>query len=438
MPSATPVTSKSALVAQGSASSRTGNALLYSPACIVVAGLAVRLACMIVGRSYQLDVKHWMAFEMANIGQSLALGHGFASPWAGDTGPTAWTAPVYPWLVSLAFRTFGVFSHAAAFALFSFNSLFSALTSWTIYRIARRVFNQKVAVWSGWLWALFPYAIYWSVIWIWETTLTAFLLSLLFLRTLEMEGDNRLRTWAGYGLLWGVVALVNTSALSWLPFAGCWLAYRLYRQRKGFLLPVALSAVVFWAVITPWLVRNYTTFHALVFIRGDLGSELRVGNNPMAQGTWVPGYRPGNNISLSAEYRHMGEVAFNAEQGRLARAWIVENPQRFLGLSCRRFFYFWYGLPEALLGFFQPLYIALSLLGGAGLLLALWRRVHGAFLFATLLVVYPLVYYITFATDRYRHPIEPELLILAVWVLLLEKQKKSATGEDEPQVAAGE
>ena len=44
----------------------------------------------------------------------------------------------------------------------------------------------------GMVWALLPYSIYWSVVWVWETSLSAFLLSLLFLLTLEMEDDDRL------------------------------------------------------------------------------------------------------------------------------------------------------------------------------------------------------------------------------------------------------
>ena len=52
-----------------------------------------------------------------------------------------------------------------------------------------------------------------------------------------------------------------------------------------------------------------------------------------------------------------------------------------------------------------------------GLLLALKRRVHGVFLFASLLAFYPLVYYICFPEPRYRHPIDPELLILGVYLV---------------------
>ena len=166
-----------------------------------------------------------------------------------------------------------------------FNSVFSALTSWTIYRIARRVFNETVAVWSGWVWALLPYSIYWSVYWVWETSLSAFLLSLLFVLTLEMEDDDRLWSWFGYGLLWGIVALTNTSMVAWLPFSGCWLAYQLYRRGKRFVVPVALGAAGLLddtdAVAGAQLRRCSTNRFSSV---ATSVVELRIGNNPAGRG----------------------------------------------------------------------------------------------------------------------------------------------------------
>src|SRR5271169_5536400 len=248
--------------------------IVHSPGWMVLAGFAVRVFYIALAHSYKFrttDANFSFGWEIGRIAYSLANGHGFGSPFGGDTGPSAWTSPVYPWVVALAFRIFGSYSHAAAFALLTFNSLFAALTSWTVYRTARLLFNEKIAVWSGWIWALLPYTIFWSVKWIWETSLSAFLLSLLFLLTVEMEGDERLSSWFGYGLLWGMEALSNPAALSFLPFAGGWLAYQLHRRGKPFLAPAALSAVVFWMTLMPWLVRNYEAMGKPVFVRDNFG-----------------------------------------------------------------------------------------------------------------------------------------------------------------------
>ena len=385
---------------------------------MVLFGLAVRVLYIVIAHSYRLTTAHWSTFEMANLAHSLATGHGFSSPFGGDTGPSAWTPPLYPWVISLAFRAFGVFSPAAAFAILVFNSVFAALTSWTIYRIARRVFNETIAVWSGWVWALLPASIYFSVSRIWETSLSAFLLSLLFMLTLEMEGDNRLRSWFGYGLLWGIAALTNTSVLAWLPFSGCWLVYQLHCRGKRFLWPMVFSAVVFWATLMPWLVRDYSVFDKPIFVRGDLGVELRSGNNPRADGGFILAYHPGNNSFLYTQYKQMGEAAFVTEQADLAKEWIAQHPKLFLMVTFRRFIFFWAGLPkEGLEQIKNLLFLASSLLSIGGLLLAAKKRVHGIFLFATLVGFYPLIYYITFPTPRYRHAIDPELVMLSVFLI---------------------
>ncbi len=398
---------------------------VYSAGWMVLIAFLARVAWIIVAHTYRLRTSedNWgFGWEVGRLGYSLANGHGFSSPFGGDTGPSAWTAPIYPWFVSVAFRLFGNYSRAAAFWLLVLNSAFGALTCWPIYRTARRLFNETVAVWSGWIWALLPYTIFWSVREIWETSMSAFLLSLLFMLTVEMEGDGRLSTWIGYGLLWGVAALANPAALSFLPFAGCWLAYQLHRRGKRWVVPALLSAIIFWMAIMPWLARNYKALGRPVFIRDNFGVELRIGNNSLAEGIYVLAYHPGHNIVQYAKYKQMGEAAFCAEQGRLAREWIAQHPSRFLLLTIRRFIFFWDGMPRVsdvvgLIAVKNLLFLATSVLAIWGLLLAWKRRVHGVFLFAALLIFYPLVYYVCFPELRYRHPIDPELLILGVYLV---------------------
>jgi hypothetical protein len=271
---------------------------------------------------------------------------------------------------------------------------------------------------------LSPYAIYYSVDWVWESSLSAFLLSLLFLLTLEMEGDNRLWSWFGYAMLWGIAGLANTALLAWLPFSGCWLAYRLHRSGKAFVAPVVFGAAVFWMTLMPWLVRNYVVFGQPVFIRDNFANEFRAGNNPLAKGWKAWGYDAIRNPSLVPVYVRTSEVAINNEQAQAAKAWLAQNPQRFLVLCVWRFYYFWAGLPRTWLGLPLPqskqvknlFFLASSLLAFAGLFLVLKKRLHGVFLFASLVLFYPMTYYISNPEPRYLHAIEPELLILVVFL----------------------
>ncbi len=396
-----------------------GLKFLRSPFAMVLVAFLLRLLWILTKREYAITDRYWSGFEMANLARSLVQGHGFASPWGGATGPSAWTAPIYPWLIALTFRIFGVFSHGAALALLTLNSIFSALTCWTLYRIGRRVFGETVAVCTGWLWAIHPASVYFSVLWIWETSLSAFLLSAVFLVTLEMAEDDRLLSWLGYGVLWATAGLTNPAMLAWLPFSGCWLAYRLHSRGKRFLAPVLIGIFTFWITLTPWLIRDYVVLHKPILIRSDFGVELRGGNNSYSDGLWVRSYHPGNNRVLFAQYKSMGEVPFVSLQGRMARQWIMENPGEFLRLTCRRVVYFWTLILEIIPTHTNMLIRGMvSLLSFAGLWLALKQHLQGSFLFLTLLASYPVIYYIAFPTARYRHAIDPELLVLAVFGLV--------------------
>ena len=61
------------------------------------------------------------------------------------------------------------------------------------------------------------------------------------------------------------------------------------------------------------------------------------------------------------------------------------------------------------------------------------RRIHGVFLFASLILVYPLVYYICFPEPRYRHPIDPELVILGVYLVSESKPRIAAANSEQEQ-----
>jgi hypothetical protein len=52
-----------------------------------------------------------------------------------------------------------------------------------------------------------------------------------------------------------------------------------------------------------------------------------------------------------------------------------------------------------------------------GLFLAFRHRNPAVLVFAILLIAFALVYYVTHPTPRYRHPIEPAMVLLATYVM---------------------
>jgi 4-amino-4-deoxy-L-arabinose transferase-like glycosyltransferase len=367
-------------------------------------------------------------WEMGRVARSIAQGQGFGNPYGGNTGPTAWEPPLYPYLMAGVFKIFGVYSFASAWVLLSINSLLAALTCIPVYLIGVKTFGERVAIWSARTWAFLPYVWYWSVHWIWDTTFTPLILSLIFLLALnladaEVEDRARWRDWILFGVLWGIGALANPSMLSFLPFCGLWIWWRRSRNASPSIAGVIFSSVIFFLVLSPWLIRNYEVFGHFVFLRDDFGLQFRLGNWKGADGMLMAYLQPNLNKLEFEKFQRMGELAYAADCKKLAFDWVRENPWRFVVISAKRFFYYWNGVPKptdsrAPWDFRSSLFLASSVLVLWGLIRALRQKRPAAWLFAGLVLTYPTTYYFVFPHARYRHPIEPELCILAVFLLM--------------------
>ncbi len=390
-----------------------------------VTAFALRFAYILIAHTYTfktLDNNFSFGWEMGRIGRAIANGRGFADPFGAQTGPTAWEPPLYPYLIAGVFRWAGVYTYASALILLSLNSICSALTCIPLFLIGKKCFSEKVGVWTAWMWAVLPSVMFWCTRWVWETSLAALLLTVIFWLTLQLEETEAGRVWVGFGLLWGVAALTNTSLLAFLPASGLWAWRRRWKKGKRSLAGVVLASVFFAATIAPWLLRNYETFGEFIFIRSNFGAELRLGNGPGADGMWMQWNHPSQNIVEMRRYTQMGELAYVSARKREAMEFIREDYGRFIWISIKRFIYYWGGLPRsseipALAPFKNSVFLASSVLAFWGLGRAVRTKQHGAWLFFWLILSYSFIYYIVFPHPRYRHPIEPELGILIMYVI---------------------
>ncbi|MBS1850252.1 MAG: glycosyltransferase family 39 protein [Acidobacteria bacterium] len=395
---------------------------------IVLIALLLRLAVITIGHTYRITPRrdHFQyGWEMGRIARSIALGQGFSSPTDLPTGPSAWAPPVYPYILAGVFRIFGIYSHASAWVILAFNSLFSALTSLLLYRIAQKLYGEGAARAVAWTWAVFPYAVYWPVRVVWETSLSAFLLTLALLLTLrfeELRENIPLLRWISFGLLWGVIALTNTALLIFFPICLLWLLYRLPAKTRQ-ISRMALCVFTSVLVMTPWLVRNYQVFGKFVFIRDNLPLELYMANNDLSTGMWTRTEHPGNDPEAMRRFQELGEIGFMQEKKQQLETFLREHPERFVRFTLERALYFWVGTPQlTLVGSYNFLYFRhmTFFLGSAFALAGLWlslrRRIRGVFLLGCLLLVYPLPYYLVNPFPRYKHPIEPVMLLLIVYL----------------------
>jgi 4-amino-4-deoxy-L-arabinose transferase-like glycosyltransferase len=398
-------------------------ALLTSSWFIVTVAFALRLENILAHHLYIIPAKNdhtLFGFELGRLARSIALGRGFSQVFDAGSGPTAWWTPGFPLLLGGVFKIFGVYSSKAALVILSLNSLFSALTCRTMFLIAIETLGRRTAILSAWTWAVLPYAIYWPTHHIWDTSLSALMVTLAILCTLRMDRSRALVHWAAFGLLWGVIALTNAVLLSFLPVALLWIWRTSLRGYGAYSRQLAVFAVAVVLVITPWVLRNKRVMGKFIFPRSNFGFELYMGNHG-------EGYNRGNfwgpivNPVESEKYDKLGEIAYMADKQKLAVSFITQHPGVFVLCSLERTIFFWTTSPDeywVMRGRNFPrmsLFLAITLTAIAGLYLANRNRLRGVLLLGGVLFFYALVYYITHVESRYYHPIAPVILMLAVY-----------------------
>lgn len=405
--------------------------LLASP--WFIAGVALLLRLLYLAYRAQLIPDQVLATtpfenEVGNVAAALAQGKGFCCVFRQPTGPTAWVAPVYPLLVAGIFKILGTFTLAAFYVAVLFNGLFSSLVCFPLFAASKRVGGPSAAVLATWLWAVFPSAIIIPYAWIWDTSLSALLATLLLWLTLPLPDSHRLRDYVACGLLWGLALLTNPSLGALLPFLLGWIYFR-HRSALPALkweLAATVLAVIFFCCL-PWTVRNYSQFHRFIPLRSNFAFEFWSGNNEI----FDEHSRNVNRITRFEQahlYAALGENAFLDDKWQKAATFVRANPGLFVRLCGRRVVATWLGSEspwqdfretDSSLARFLILWNALVFLGmSAGLLRLLLQRSPYFFPVAAFPLIFPLAFYLAHTSLRHRHPCDPgAALLVAVAVV---------------------
>ncbi len=419
-------------------------------------GFAVRVLYITLAHSYRInpmDDHFPFGWEMGRIARALVTGHGFADPFTGHTGPTAWCPPLFPWLLAAVFKLFGVYTPRSAWVILTVNSAFSAAIVFPLYEIAVRCYrDRKIALWSAWLWALYPAAMQYAVRWVWEMSLTTLLFTWVLVLALRLAGvgsprQHATRLWAIFALLWGAIALANTTLVLFLPVCGVWMLLQAVRNGAPLRAEAgraATAAVLFLACIAPWMIRNYIVFHAVVPIRGNFGAEfyssLLEGNNGFIWGPTIP---LADHAPKYLEYKRLGEHLFVQREGELADTYVHTHKQLFAELALKRVYFFWVSTPhpaDAHPGvelFRVLLFCFASLSGLLGLAFSLRRHVPAASFFAWAFALLPITYYFVLAHARFRHPLEPLIVLFSVFLFRSATQPGRTKFSEPPIFATG-
>jgi hypothetical protein len=394
----------------------------------VLAAFCVRMVFLVVSHHYgghgSLQV---IGREAGFIAWSLASGKGFANPFPGYEDATAWLAPVFPALWAVGLKIFDPNrGPGGIYFCQTMNSLFSAFTCWPIYCLGKRLFNSTVGLASAWTWVFLPLAILFPLEWAWDQSLSALMMAILLCATYKIRGTPAASlAWPGYGILWALAALVNPTLCALLTFLLAWIF--LFQIRSGsFSIQTVSKVILFFLLgILPWTARNYFVLDNLVFIKSNFGLELWLGNNPRVSGIMNGDLHPMNNAGQRIQLVFSGEADYMRNRQRAALAFIEANPATAGKLFLRRVLDTWTASYDSLddkwitalhLRTAEIYFCAgFSMMALAGLFLAMRTNFVELMPLALCVVVFPIPYYITHTSLRYRHPIDPVLTLFAVY-----------------------
>jgi 4-amino-4-deoxy-L-arabinose transferase-like glycosyltransferase len=359
--------------------------------------------------------------EMGWVARSLASGHGFSSPFFPTTGPTALMPPLFPYLLAVVFRTFGIYTAKSALVILSLDSLFSALTCIPIYLSLKYAAGERPAQLAGWLWVIYPFSIYFSAAQVWDYALTSLLFATSFCFVQRLHLRERYSAWFGFGALYGVTALSNPSVLSLFPVLLVMALWKVRRVGSRWLLHGIVTVIALTIVVGPWAVRNNRVMHAASPIRDGFWLEFWAGNTGDASESNPAWAHPASNPAEMQKFEAEGETSYLARKHTMAVSFVRHHPIFFAGVSFRRVARFWTGFWS-----FRPSYLHSEPLDVPNvffctgitffMLRGIWRwwkmdRGH-AVPYLILLIVFPLPYYLTHSSMDYRQPIEPEIVML--------------------------
>ena len=341
-------------------------------------------------------------------------------------------APLYPAFLAAIYKIFGPGYIVPRLIQAAIGSLSCAL----LFLIGRRVFGRTVGAVAG-----FIAAGYWMLIYFDGELLIPSLIVLLDLVViwllLRSVRDPGKLVYALAGLVLGLSAIGRPNILLFAPAIVIWLV--LVHRSRALAYVACLTAGCLLAIL-PITIRNYVVGKDTVLISSQAGVNFFIGNNPEADGRTaiVPGtpgdWWGGYYAAIERAERARGQKLKPSEVSRYyfreVVSFISRQPADFLALmtlklrlfwtrweiSNNKDIYFWTEHFTPIVKWLPLGFAVIGPLGIVGLMLCGHRRAE-LFPLWGFVLVYMLSVVMFFCTARYRAPILPPLILLAVYAV---------------------
>ena len=401
---------------------------------IFVTAFLIRSSC-IIAVNIVFD-KHFLNqdYEYGVIARSLVSGKGYSVPLMtrepdGTTKeinlyrPTSYHLPFYP--IMLAVIYYFVKSSLSIWIVMCIQAVAASLTCIIIYFITLKLYNnQRTAIIAAYIVAVYPTLIFYTARIVPETILIFWLsMMLMFMLILRETPDYKISLTTG--ILLGITLLTSNVVVPVLPCIVIWLLISwniTWKKRCQLILVMIIAA---YAVVSPLLIRNYMVFKEFPLMKTTAGTNLWMGNNPHASGTFE--IASGKKIySFAPESFNNGQRLSETKQDKIlydaAMSYIRQNPMRFVEMFLKKLYYFTWFPPDNLISrefllnkkIMMIPYGVMLISFIAGIFLSLKKYPKDVFLLCSIIFSVAVLYSIfVVGHPRYRMTIEPYMIILS-------------------------
>jgi 4-amino-4-deoxy-L-arabinose transferase-like glycosyltransferase len=364
------------------------------------------------------------------LAQSLLAGRGysFEQDWYPGFTPageqTAHWSFFYPLFLA---GVYGVFGHHPLAARLLQALVSGGLSIWLIYHLGRRLAGERVGLLAAFLGAVYAYFIYYDAALMTESFFTLGTLAI-FTLSFELVGIRKAKDamvpirWSGLWLLLGVAlgltTLLRQTLLLFLPFWLVWIYWAGWKKIRWYEPLISLGVLII--CILPWTVRNYIVYKAFLPLNSNAGYALYSANHPDHGTQFDQDYAAHLPDDLIG--KGLNEAQWNTALTQRGLQFILDDPRRYLLLSLDRipiFFNAWFSPESSLVsnlmrvlsfGLYLPFFVY-------GLVLSL-HDARDFTLIYLFILIFSAIHILTWASVRYRLPIDALMMPLAAMALL--------------------
>lgn len=267
-------------------------------------------------------------------------------------------APFYPYF--LAFLSF--ITGSSIFWSKFLQLLLCGGTAYFIFKLAAYLFNQRVALVAGIIYALYGTLLYYEVMFL-IPVLFVFFLTWGMYRLIVFRESHSIKTWLVTGIIFGLAAISRPNILIVMPVLAIWLFFITdktlsisNRIKRPFF--VFIGVVL---MIIPVTIRNVIVTDEFTLLSTQGGVNFYIGNNPVANGLSMamPEVDLNESLSwdqfipatLSAAQKEKGMALTEAEASSFWTAktvdFIINNPGKFIELTWKKSVYLMSGFENS-------------------------------------------------------------------------------------------